>query len=114
MEVWTQSLHEEFSIQIQGTQLDVQVVKVSINKWTQILCEELAMEIQGTWYNIQGRTLVKATWRMFRTWLVEAEAQVGHECIRNTASRADKIKPTRFDGYMSLIFSLPIKAIVGA
>jgi hypothetical protein len=91
------------------------VVKASINKWTQILCEELDMEIQGTWYNIQvTKTLVEATRREFGTWLVEVEAQVGYKCIRNTATRADKIKPPRFDGSMSVIFSLPIKAIVGA
>jgi hypothetical protein len=100
---------------MQGTQLDVQVVKASINKWTQILYEVLDMEIQGTWYNIQAtKTVVEATRREFRTRLVEVETQVGHECIRNTATRADKIKPPGFDGSMSLNFSLPNKAIVGA
>jgi hypothetical protein len=78
--LWTQSLHKEFNFQFQRTQLDVQVVKASLNKRTQILCEELDMEIQGTWYNIQAtKTLVAFTVRKVRTRLAEVEAQVGHD-----------------------------------
>jgi hypothetical protein len=47
-------LHEGLHAKIQEIWLDIQVIKVSVNKWTYSLCEELEMKIQGTQIDIQA------------------------------------------------------------
>jgi hypothetical protein len=65
----------DLDTEIQGKWLDVQAIRVSVDKRTQSFHEELDIDIQGTWFDIQAmKTIVQATGQEFRTLLAEADA----------------------------------------
>jgi hypothetical protein len=82
--------------------MELQTMRVSVNKWIQSLCEELDMRIQVTWNDIQGmKTLAEATWQEFKMQLPETKAQAGHGGCMDLSPRMDRMKSPRLNESMS-------------
>jgi uncharacterized protein YunC (DUF1805 family) len=80
----------------------MQVIQASTNKQAQSLCSELNMEIQETQLDIQvTKMLVEGTQWELKTKLVEVETQAGHGGDGKTVIGGFRVKLPTLDGPMS-------------